>query len=99
MRPSRPSMARLMAAPVTASVLVDIASSFGSSRPRSRAGRWTDPRRAIGLLRPAGGLRPFGGQIENRVGILLEAAKIDLHAVEQRAPMAHDRRHSDSFPD
>src|SRR6266568_1280787 len=95
MRPSRPSMACLMAAPVTASVLVDIASSLGSSRPRLRAGLVI----ATDLLRPAGSLRFLGGQAQDRIGIPLEAAEVDLHAVEHRAPMPHDRRHGDRLLD
>src|SRR5258707_13922927 len=99
MRPSRPSMARLMAAPVTASGFVDIASSFDWSRPGARAG-WRRIGSTYGvLLRVVDGLGLFGGLHQDRVGVPLAAGEVDLHAVEHRAPMPHDRRHGDRLSD
>src|SRR5688572_23153837 len=87
-------MARLMAAPVTPLPFATMSSSWlphankrpticnsGTLAPFSSAG-------ALGLL---------AGQPQDSVRLPLERGKIHLHAVEHRAPVAHDGRHGDGF--
>ena len=37
--------------------------------------------------------------VQHRVDLLLEGRQVDLHAVEHRAPVPHDRRHRDGLAD
>src|SRR6266705_1379134 len=92
-------MARLRSATVTVLVSgvmrVSCWNGADTAAPRDATLVPPDRRRRdeVVSLRLAGRLRLLGRKAQDRVGLAAEGGKVDLHAVEHRAPVSHDRRH------